>query len=180
MPKELVKQLQQVISLGLLAMEIDPTTIKKGIIAPPDMVILTVLPTGAEVLKPVPDQIRRLRDEIFTTTSAITPSISADDPLAAALLEGAKLAVLNGAGIEGLAGRTAQYLEGQGLNVVEVGNAERLDYARSVIIDYTGNPYTRQFLMDLSDLTESQILSQSDPDSDIDVAIILGGDWSIP
>ncbi len=179
-PDQLIKQLQQVISLGLLAMEIDPTTIKKGIIAPPDMVILTVLPTGAEVLKPVPDQIRRLRDEIFTTTSVITPSISADDPLAAAVLEGAKLAVLNGAGIEGLAGRTAQYLEGQGLNVVEVGNAERLDYARSVIIDYTGNPYTRQFLMDLSDLTESQILSQSDPDSDIDVAIILGGDWSVP
>ncbi|OGO17541.1 MAG: hypothetical protein A2Z14_03710 [Chloroflexi bacterium RBG_16_48_8] len=179
-PDQLVKQLQQVISLGLLAMEIDPSTIQKGVIGPPDMVILSILPTGAEVLKPVPDQIRRLRDEIFTSTSAITPSISVDDPLSAAVLEGARVAVLNGAGIEGLAGQTAQYLEGLGLNVVEVGNADRLDYARTLIIDYTGNPYTRQYLMDLSNLTESQILSQSDPGSDRDIALILGADWSLP
>jgi LCP family protein required for cell wall assembly len=179
-PDQLVQQLQQVISLALLAMEIDPQTIQKGVISPPDMVILTQLPTGAEVLKPVPDQIRRLRDEIFTTTSAIAPSISEDDPLSAAIQEGARIAVLNGAGIEGFAGRTGQYLEGQGLNVVEVGNADRLDYARSFIIDYTGNPYTRQYLMQLSDLTESQILSQTDPSSDVDITIILGSDWSIP
>lgn len=179
-PDQLVTQLQQVISLGLLAMEIDPTTIKKGVIGPPDMVLLSILPTGAEVLKPIPDQIRRLRDEIFTSTSAITPSISTNDPMNAAVLEGARLAVLNGAGIEGLAGRTAQFLEGQGLNVVEVGNADRLDYARTLIIDYTGNPYTRQYLMNLSNLTESQILSQSDPNSDVDIALILGADWSLP
>jgi hypothetical protein len=66
------------------------------------------------------------------------------------------------------------------LNVVEVGNADRLDYSRSLIIDHTGNPYTRQYLMDLSNLTESQILSQRDPNSDIDIALILGGDWSLP
>ncbi len=179
-PEQLVKQLQQVISLGLLAMEIDPSTIKKGVIAPPDMVLLSVLPTGAEVLKPIPDQIRRLRDEIFTSTSTITPSISVEDPLDAAILEEARIAVLNGAGIEGLAGRTAQYLEGLGLNVMEVGNADRLDYSRTIIIDYTGNPYTRQYLMDLSNLTESQILRQGAPDSDIDIALILGADWSLP
>jgi LCP family protein required for cell wall assembly len=179
-PDQLVKQLQQVISLGLLAMEIDPTTIQKGVIAPPDMVLLLTLPTGAEVLKPVPDQIRKLRDQIFTTTSAIAPSITEEDPLNAAILEEARIAVLNGAGIEGLAGRTAQYLEGLGLNVTEVGNADRLDYARTLIVDYTGNPYTRQYLMDLSNLTESQILSQRDPNSDIDISLILGGDWSLP
>jgi LCP family protein required for cell wall assembly len=179
-PDQLVKQLQQVISLGLLAMEIDPTTIQKGVIAPPDMVLLTTLPTGAEVLKPVPDQIRKLRDQIFTSTSAIAPSITVEDPLDAAILEEARIAVLNGAGIEGFAGRTAQYLEGLGLNVSEVGNADRLDYARTLIIDHTGNPYTRQYLMDLSGLTESQILSQRDPNSDIDITLILGGDWTLP
>jgi LCP family protein required for cell wall assembly len=179
-PDQLVKQLQQVISLGLLAMEIDPSTIQKGVIAPPDMVLLSTLPSGAEVLKPIPDQIRRLRDEIFTSTSVIAPSITVDDPLNAAILEGARIAVLNGAGIEGLAGRTSQYLEGLGLNVAEVGNADRLDYAQTIIIDYTGNPYTRQYLMDLSDLTESQILRQSDPNTDRDIALILGADWSLP
>jgi LCP family protein required for cell wall assembly len=178
-PDQLFKQLEQVISLGMLALEIDPKTIEKGIIGPPDMVLLTVLPDGAEVLKPVPDQIRRLRDSIFTTTGAITPSIATDDPLSAAVQEGARLAVLNGAGIEGLAGRTAQLLEGQGLNVVEVGNAERLDYVNTLVVDYTGNPYTRQYLKELAGLTESQILSQFDPDSDIDIALIIGADWSV-
>jgi len=179
-PDQLIQQLQQVISLGLLAMEIDPSTIQKGVIAPPEMVLLSTLPTGAEVLKPIPDQIRRLRDQVFTTTSAITPSISEDDPLSAAILEEARIKVLNGAGIEGLAGQTSQYLEGLGLNVVEVGNADRLDYTQTMIIDYTGNPYTRKYLMDLSSLTESQILSQRDPNSEIDLVLILGADWSLP
>jgi len=179
-PDQLVKQLQQVISLGLLAMEIDPGTFQKGVIGPPDMVIFSILPSGAEVLKPIPDQIRRLRDEIFTSTSVIAPSITTDDPISAAMQEGARIAVLNGAGIEGFAGRTGQFLEGQGLNVVEIGNADRLDYAKSLIIDYTGNPYTRQYLMQLSNLTESQILSQTDPSSEVDIALILGADWSLP
>jgi LCP family protein required for cell wall assembly len=179
-PDQLVNQLQQMISLALLALEVDPETIQKGVIGPPDMVIMSVLPTGAEVLKPVPDQIRRLRDELFTSTSSISPSISTEDPLSAAIQEGARIAVLNGAGIEGFAGRAGQFLEGQGLNVVEIGNADRLDYARSLIIDYTGNPYTRQYLMELSDLTESQILSQVDPNSEVDIALILGADWVIP
>jgi LCP family protein required for cell wall assembly len=179
-PDQLIQQLKQVISLGRLALEIDPATIKKGVIGPPDMVVLTILPTGAEVLKPIPDQIRALRDQIFTTTGAISPSISFSDPLTAAIEENARLAVLNGAGVEGLAGRTAQYLEGLGLNVVEVGNADRLNYQKSLIIDYSGNPYTRLYLMQLSDLTESQILSQPDPDREVDLTLILGADWTLP
>lgn len=179
-PEQMIQQLQRVISLGLLAMEIDPTTIKKGVISPPEMVILTILPSGAEVLKPVPEKIRQLRDEIFTMSSAISPSISENDPAYAANAEGASIEVLNGAGIEGLAGKTAQYLEGLGLNVVEVGNADRLNYDKTVVIDHTGNPYTRQFLLNLANLTESQILSQYDPDNPIDITLIIGADWSLP
>lgn len=179
-PDQLIEQLQQLISLGLLVLDIDPATIKKGVISPPDQVVLTILPSGADVLKPVPDQIRILRDEIFATTDSLSPSIPDADPLNAAALEGAKVAVLNGAGIEGLAGRTAEFFESQGLNVVEVGNADRLDYFKTVVIDYTGNPYTRQFLLGIGNLAESQILSQHDPESEIDIAIILGADWSIP
>ena len=176
-PGQLLDQIQQLISLGLLAMDIDPTTIKKGVIGPPDMVTFSILPTGADVLKPVPDQIRILRDEIFTTTSALGPSIDLGDPLDAARLEGASLGIYNGAGIEGLAGRTAQFFEDNGLNVVDVGNAERLDYLRTLVIDYTGNPYMRQFLQELGNISESQILSQINPESEVDIAIILGVDW---
>lgn len=179
-PNQLIDQLQQLISLGLIALDLDPATIKKGVIGPPDQVVFTLLPSGAQVLQPVPDQIRILRDEVFTITGSLGPSIPDANPLNAAALEGAKVAVLNGAGIEGLAGRAAEYLEAQGLNIVKVGNADRLDYFKTVVIDYTGNPYTRQFLMGIANLAEGQILSQHNPESEIDIAIILGSDWTIP
>lgn len=179
-PNQLIDQLQQLISLALIALDLDPATIKKGVIGPPDQVVFTLLPSGAQVLQPVPDQIRILRDEVFTITGSLGPSIPDANPLNAAALEGAKVAVLNGAGIEGLAGRAAEYLEAQGLNIVKVGNADRLDYFKTVVIDYTGNPYTRQFLMGIANLAEGQILSQHNPESEIDIAIILGSDWTIP
>jgi LCP family protein required for cell wall assembly len=170
----------QMLRLALLALDIPPDSITKGIISPPDMVQFETLPDGAQVLRPNPDQIRILRDQIFTTTGAIGPSISTDDPAAAAKAENAKVSVLNGAGVEGLASSTADYLRGQGLTVTTVGNADRLDYTKSIIIDYTGKPYTARYLMNLMNLSESQILSQANPDSDVDVAVILGADWYVP
>lgn len=172
--------LDQMISLGLLAVQISPENVNRGVIAPPNNVTLeTVLYGGkeAEVLKPVPDQIRLLRDEIFTATGAIGPSISVEEPGNAAEQEKARMAVLNGAGEEGLAGRTAELLGGLGFNVVEISNADRMDYPQTRVIDYTGNPYTTQYLLELMDLTQSQILFQTLPDSQIDLALIVGYDW---
>jgi LCP family protein required for cell wall assembly len=170
----------QMLRLALLALELPPENIEKGIIGPPDMVEFETLPTGAEVLRPLPDQIRLLRDEIFTDVGAITPSIAVENPVEAAQLENAEVAVLNGAGIEGMATATGNFLQSQGLNIVEIANANRLDYAKSIIIDYTGNPYTTRYLSDLMGLSESQILSQPTPDNDVDVDVVLGADWTIP
>jgi len=171
---------EQMIALGSLALQIDPASIRRGVIGPPDMVLLQVLPSGAEVLKPVPDQIRLLRDEIFTLTDAVAPSIELDDPAGASAQEGARVAVRNGAGIEGLATSTADYLRGLGVNVVEVGNADRMDYSKTVIVDFTGNPYTSRYLMTLLNLDPSQILFQTIPDSPVDVAVICGADLTLP
>jgi hypothetical protein len=87
------------------------------------------------------------------------------------------MAVLNGAGEEGLAGRMAELLGGLGFNVVEISNADRMDYPQTRVIDYTGNPYTTQYLLELMELTQSQILFQTLPDSQIDLALIVGYDW---
>src|SRR3972149_2255712 len=76
--------------------------------------------------KPVRARIRQLRDEIFTLTSAVGPSVESEDPAEGARQEGARLAVRNGSGIEGLATGTSDYLIEQGLQVAEVGNADRL------------------------------------------------------
>jgi LCP family protein required for cell wall assembly len=171
----------QMISLGLLISQIDKKEIRRGVIAPPEMVLLQKLPDGADVLKPVPDRIRELRDEIFTNTSALAPSLPAADPIEAAKQETASLAVQNGSGIEGLATQTSDFLKAQGLNVLEVGNADRLDYQVSRILVHSDRfPYTVRYLAGLLHLSESQILNQVVPDSPMDIVVILGRDWDVP
>ena len=171
----------QMISLGLLVSQIDKKEIRRGVIAPPDMVLLQKLPDGADVLKPVPDRIRELRDEIFTNTSALAPSVPIADPIEAAKQETARLAVYNGSGIEGLATQTSDFLKAQGLNVIEVGNADRLDYEVSRILVHSDRfPYTVRYLAGLLHLSESQILNQVVADSPMDIVVILGRDWDVP
>jgi LCP family protein required for cell wall assembly len=168
----------QMVSLALLALQIDPADIQRGVIAPPDMVTLEMLADGAEVLRPVPDQIRRLRDEIFTETASIAPSIPLDSPAVAAQVEGARLSILNGAGIEGLASTTADRLKAIGLNVVEVSNADRSDYDKSRIIVHNAMyPYTVRFLASVAGLSQSQVLIPVTPLDTVDVVLILGADF---
>lgn len=172
--------LEQMISLGLMIFQVNPGNIGRAVISPPEMVTLERVIYGgevAEVLKPVPDKIRMLRDEIFTATGAIGPSVDTGDPESAAEDEFARLAVLNGAGVEGLAGRFADALGDLGFNVTEISNADRMDYPTTRIVDYTGNPYTTQYLVTLLDLTQSQVLFQTLPDGEVDVALVIGYDW---
>ncbi len=63
--------LQEMVSLGVLALQIPPEDIRRGVIGPPNMVGFHTTETGAQVLRPVPDQIRILRDQIFVETSAV-------------------------------------------------------------------------------------------------------------
>lgn len=171
--------LDQLVALGLLAAQVDLQDISKGVIAPPEMVLLDTHMDGAMVLKPVPDQIRALRDEIFTGTGAIAPSVPPETSTEAVQIEHARLAVLNGAGLEGLATDTAEYLQGQGLNVIQIDNADRIDYDKSRVIVYSQNyPYTIRYLAELLGLTEGQILQAVFPENDLDLMVILGADWA--
>jgi LCP family protein required for cell wall assembly len=169
--------LNQVIELGLLAMQVDKDEVKKGVIAPPEMVLFETFIDGAQVLKPVPEKIRILRDEIFTGTGAIAPSI--DKPEEAVGQEGARVAVLNGAGVEGLATDTADYLTAQGLYVVEIANADRLDYDKSRLLVHSRQyPYTMRYLEELLGLTQGQVLNPVTTRGDVDLVLILGRDWA--
>jgi len=171
----------QILSLAVLAFQLYKESIRRGVIAPPEMVLFQNLPDGAEVLKPVPDRIRQLRDEIFTVTSAVGPSVEAEDPAEGARQESARLAVRNGSGIEGLATQTGEYLTEQGLQIIEVGNADRLDYEISRVIVHSDRfPYTVRYLASLLGLEESQILNQTYADPPVDVVVVLGRDWQVP
>ncbi len=171
--------LDQIISLALMALRIPNENMHNGVIAPPDMVLLETLPDGSQVLKPVTDKIRELRDQVFTMTGAIAPSAPVDKPISAAKVEAARVSVLNGAGVEGLGTQTADYLKHQGLNVVEVANADRLDYDKSrLIVQNREYPYAVRYLAGLLNLSQSQILNPVTPDDKVDIIVILGRDWA--
>ena len=68
----------------------------------------------------------------------------------------------------------------QGVNVVSVGTADRMNYANTLIMDYTGKPYTARWLAQAFNVPEASIVSGSDPGDGVDIQVILGQDWSVP
>jgi len=171
--------LEQAIQLAWLVYQLPREAIKRGVIAPPEMVELsTVFADGVsqDILIPVPDKIRELRDSIFTSAGPASPVKAAGDPKAAMQAEAARVAVNNGSSTSGLAASTQEYLITQGVNVVAAGNADGL-YSATTIIDYTGKPYTVSFLVQLMGIRDVNIYSSFNPNSEVDVAITLGTDW---
>jgi LCP family protein required for cell wall assembly len=72
--------LDDMIALAWLAVRVNKDDIVSGVIAPPKMVGFYTRPDGANVLRPIPDQIRILRDMIFTDTSALGPDVGSIVP----------------------------------------------------------------------------------------------------
>ncbi|MCC6192301.1 MAG: LCP family protein, partial [Anaerolineales bacterium] len=169
-------RLDQIVSLALVAQNVPRENIKSAVI---DYRYVQEGTTdqGREVLIPLRDKIRELRDELFSSSAVVAPASLEDEPALIAA-EAARLQVLNGAGIEGLAGQTQAWLAQQGLNVIDVGTADRADYTNTVIVDYTGKPYTVGWLKRTFGVTT--IISSADPASQYDVKVILGRDWSVP
>jgi LCP family protein required for cell wall assembly len=165
-------------ALGMLALEIDRGNIIQRVIGPPEYVTFATSPEGLEVLKPITNQIRILRDEMFTNSALVGPATVGVDPTQLMLEEAAAVAIYNGSVVSGLAGATQEYLLGLGVNVVEVGNADLVP--STTIYDYTGNPYTLQYLVALFGIENTRIFNSFDPNSTVDVAVILGSEWVVP
>jgi len=120
-------------------------------------------------------------DDIFTAGNLGSPASQAEDPLALVKAENARLRILNGATVypqnDGLAARTQEYLAAQGFNVSEIGNAQGTVY--TTIVDYTGNPYTLRYLVELMGIPKTRIFSRFDPNSPVDIELDLGNDWAV-
>jgi hypothetical protein len=171
--------LDDALKLGWLALDIDISTIQRAAIAPPNAVSMATIssPEGAqEVLIPVPDQIRLIRDQVFASSSMASPGLASGDVRANMQSEAASIVVSNGTYVEGLAAETQAYLQSQGANVVGTQNSEYTTFTK--IIDYTGKPYTDRYLVDLMNITPYSISLQYDPNSQVDVLVILGDDWA--
>jgi hypothetical protein len=168
--------LEQAIQLAWLAQQIPEDKIKRGVIAPPEMVLLAKTTEGDDVLKPIYDKIRVLRDDIFAV-APISPASAGMQPIDLMKAEAARISVLNGSSTTGLAALTTEYLKSQGANVTVTGNADQL-YSLSTIIDYTGKPYTLKYLVELMGIQPTAIYSRYDPAATVDVVVTLGQDWA--
>jgi hypothetical protein len=60
--------------------------------------------------------------------------------------------------------------------VVGTQNSDYTTYTQ--IFDYTGKPYTDRYLVNLMKITPYSVFFQYDPNSQIDVLVILGDDWA--
>ena len=170
--------LQEIIQLAWLAQQIPAESIAHGAIGP-DQVTISVSPDGLDILLPDPDLVRELRDEIFAATGAASPAATlvVGDPEEMRAAEGASVSVLNATTTPGLAASTADYLGEQGINVTITGNASEVS-PYTIIIDYSGKPYTVQYLVEMMNIQPSSIYSRYDPNSEVDIAILLGDDWA--
>jgi hypothetical protein len=168
--------LDQIVKLGLIAGQIPPDSISRAVIGEPQVTFDWSL-DGQFILIPIPDQIRLLRDEIFTPDAAASP-VTANMSLSQLVLEeSARVAILNGTTTPGLAALTTELLTDLGVFVTTTDNADGL-YAESTIFDYTGKPHTLQLLIERLNINPARIFHSYDPSSSIDIELILGNDWA--
>ena len=166
--------LDQAIALAQLASEIDRENIRYVVIDE-NYTQFWSTPDEQEVLIPLRDRIRELRDYIFTSEAPMPQQ--ADDPAARLEAEAATIEVLNGTTTAGLAALTANYLQQEGLEIQQADNADRSDYSESLVIVHTGKTYTAEYVVRLLDLPLTAVVHGSDANAEYDISIILGADY---
>ena len=168
--------LQQVIQLAQKIFEVPRDQIKQAVIDG-KYVNFGKSPDGLDILRPIPDKIRELRDEIFYGTPATSTTSNSQDMQAILQDEHASVSVRNTSSTAGLAEKTGEYLKGQGINVVEETNAAYQTYSRVTL--YGSKPYTLRYLVDLLKITSSSnIIYAYDPAATVDIVVELGDDWA--
>jgi LCP family protein required for cell wall assembly len=170
--------LMQIVQLAWLAQQIQEENIHRGVIGP-DQVTFSTSFDGQDILQPLPEEIRLLADQVFTTTGPIGPAPTEEeaDPQSLMQEEAASISVLNGTRSTGLAAQTADYLKTQGFNVVEPGNADEL-YEQTTLLVYKGKPRTMQRLAELMAIPGDRIYYRQDDASPVDIVLLLGEDWA--
>jgi LCP family protein required for cell wall assembly len=150
---------------------------------------------GAAVRVPIWDKIDPMVAEMFFTASAPAPAVTPTPapptptptlaPAIAAELqylaqEGARIAVQNGTTVPNLAADVATWLTKNGYQIVEFGAAERSDYARTVVVDYTGKTYTLERLVEQFEVAPENVRRSPNLRSPVDIRVIVGHDFSLP
>ena len=173
--------------LAVLAMGIPLDQIQKGVIdytmSAPGQV--TVNGEVQDILKPFPDKIREEVDKIFGGGSM--KPMATGDSTQLMQQEAARVLIVNGSGLDGIASKTDEYLKTQGMNVIGFGNTSEYPdkYTwpplpdRTMLIVHAGKPYVMKYLMDLMQFnSQNQLIIDFNPDAPADVTLAVGADWA--
>ena len=169
--------LQDAVKLAVLARDISTKNIRNAVIDNSMLAYDNVILGGqrASIMKPLPDKIRILRDEVFTSSGPIGP-MAQGDPVSLMQADGARVRVLNGTSTDQLSTQTQSYLLRQGVRVTEIGKTKAA--TRTTIILYAPRLYTLRFLVDIFGINNTaQILIRPDPTQTVDIEVRLGKDW---
>jgi LCP family protein required for cell wall assembly len=168
--------LEDALRLAVLGRDISRDKIKSGVIDTTMVTFDTTTLGGqdASVMKPIPDKIRILRDEIFTSSGPLSP-IAQGDPVSLMRAEEARVRIVDGTFTPGMDQRAGVFFQSQGMNVTEVGPADNV-YSSTVIIVYGPKLYTLRYLQSVYGISHTQIRFSPDPTSTVDIEIRLGSD----
>jgi len=170
--------IEDAMKLAVLAKDIPIENIKQGMIDDDMISYVNFKFNGvpASVLRPVPDLIRILRDEIFVPGGPLSP-LAQGDSLTLMRADSARIRVVNNTSTTGLDDRTASFLTTQGMQVVEHGIPTRTS-DKTVLILYSPKLYALRYLVDTFGVTGStQIIFKPDPAEVVDIEIRIGADW---
>ncbi|MGC9467560.1 MAG: LCP family protein [Anaerolineae bacterium] len=163
-------QLDEIIALANLVMtKMDMDDIRFRVIDE-SCTLFAETPDEMQVLVPLRDEIREVRDEVFGLKAGTDQRETVED-------EDATVAVLNGTLTPGLAYATTQFIEANGISVADYSNADRQDYDSSLIILNRDKPMTAQKLVSMLELPQSAVVNGANPSAVYDVVVILGSDY---
>ena len=167
--------LNQIIQLAWKAMDIPFENIQMVVIGP-QYISIGTSPDGLDIIIPIPDKIRLLRDEVFGTGGLIAPAAEGD--LAQRLvLEAPTITVLNGSYQVGLEETTAEWLRQQGFVVQEVGVGPTTAVTKVTLQGPA--PYGLSWIAETFGITAGQREYDFTNDrSQPDLILILGDDWA--
>ncbi len=97
--------MDQIIQLGLIAKDIQPQNIRQGVIDNDQLLAIETI-NNEDTLIPDLEKVRELRDKVFTSGGVLGYATPPADLTSLAFLENAKIEIVNGAGVTGLAAAT--------------------------------------------------------------------------
>jgi LCP family protein required for cell wall assembly len=170
--------LNQIITLAWIGKNINPQMLQTRVIKEP-VVTAEINDRGQYVLIPDLELVRKIwqdmQDIVATPVPEPTRKPSREEYLQE---ENATINVLNATSSPGLASETADYLREQGINIGDVGNDDKFR-DQTFIYDYTGNPHTVQYVLDLMGYSDNKLFYKADPSPAADIVIVLGMDWAL-